>query len=506
MGDVYIYNADEEDFSTIGLCGTLMPMSCTYHEIANGSAELTLEHPMDSFGRYLFLKEMRILKCEVPVRTTPEIRNGEFATVVYTYKILDTATKANLYIYNKRDPSAKKQKKLKLTKPGDRVTVTETYEQDSYRWKVKYTYKKKTKGKEVDRSVEGWMAHDQYTLDESSRTEVHLQPTSTGIEAVEPSWNVREQLFRIDSIEMTEKTIHVNARHIFYDLMYNLTSYNLDSSAAPQTAAEGILNHCFEDHSFTFKTNIKGALIGHHYRDTDPVTALMDQETGLIPRMGGQLIRDNFQMTVLNEAGTNRGTMLTYGKNVKGISISVDMSDVYTAVRPVGETTEKKEEVPLYLQYNYLWDGNKTKVIAGTDGIVYGRWHYQDPGSSELQCLLPFARIDRLDGDECKVDAKKGPNAATVRSRLLQQATDYLDGGAEQPEVSVKVDLQLLGFTGQFAHLRALEKLFLFDTVRVRHPDMNIDIETTVTEIEWDCLNDMPLSISTDNKKEYEVD
>lgn len=38
MGSVYIYEADETDFSTIGICGALTPTICKYHEVANGDA------------------------------------------------------------------------------------------------------------------------------------------------------------------------------------------------------------------------------------------------------------------------------------------------------------------------------------------------------------------------------------------------------------------------------------------------------------------------------------
>ena len=490
MGNVYIYAADADDFSTIGICGALTPTRCIYHEIANGMASVELEHPIDNLSRYTCLQENRILKCDVPVRTTPEIAGGQFITVVEQYTVKSGASKANRYIYNKADPSAKKQKKLKLVPVGAVVSVIAKYADDGHRWKVKYTYREKKKKKWVNKTLTGYIAHDSTTLAFSETVDV--TPSSTGIEAVAPSWRIEEQLFRITRVEKTEKSVHVEAQHISYDLMYNLTAYDYNESRTLQQAADGMLGACFEDHQFTFQTNIQGAKQGFHFRDKDPITALLDPEIGLVSRWNGELIRDNYSFTVLDHAGVNRGTMFTYGKNIKGISMNLDYSRVATAIRPVGETEAGK---PIYLPHSYLWDGRDVTMLPDTQGIVYGRLHHLVNG--ELTCDLPHARIFPLEGEDCKENKKSGPQIADVRTRLLDQAIAALADGAEQPEVSVDVDMQQLGYTEQWKEYRELEKVFLFDTLRVTHPIMGINLETPVCEMEWDCLEDMPETVRT---------
>jgi len=490
MGNVYIYEADADDFSTIGICGALTPKSCTFHEIANGMASVELEHPLDDLARYTCLQENRILKCDVPVRTTPEIASGAFVTVIEQYTVKNTATKANRYIYNKADPSAKKQKKLKLAPVGATISIIAKYSDDGRRWKCKYTWAEKKKKKTVNKTVTGYIAHDSNTLNYSET--VTVANTSTGIEAVAPSWRIEEQLFRITSVEKSEKMVQVEANHITYDLMYNLTGYDQDGSKTLQQAGDGMLDACFDEHHYTFQTNIQGSKQGFHFRDKDPITALLDPETGLVPRWNGELIRDNYSFTVLDHAGVNRGMIFSYGKNVKGISVSIDFTDVATAIRPVGETEAGK---PVYLTHSYLWDGEKATALSDTNGIVYGRWHYLNNGV--VECRLPHARIFPLEGEECKENKKEGPSIATIRNRLLDQAIAELRGGAEEPEATVDVDIQQLGYTQQWAMYRELEKVFLFDTVRVRHPALNIDLETPISEMEWDCLEDMPLKVHT---------
>lgn len=441
MGSVYIYEADADDFSTIGICGALTPNTCRFHEIANGMSSLTLEHPLDPLSRFACLQENRILKCDVPVRTTPEITGGQFVTVIEQYTVKNTATKANRYIYNKADPNAKKQKKLALVPVGATVSIIAKYSDNNHRWKCKYSWTEKKKKKTISKTVTGFIAHDSNTLAYSQT--VNVSNTSTGIEEVAPSWHIEEQLFRITSVEKTEKMVRVEASHITYDLMYNLTSYNEDESKTLQEAGEEMLAACFDEHHFTFQTNIQGSKQGFHFRDKDPITALLDPEIGLIPRWEGELIRDNYGFTVLDHAGVNRGTMFTYGKNVKGITVRIDFSGVATAIRPVGETEAGE---PLYLTHSYLYDASTTPPttteLSDTNGIVYGKWHYLSNGT--LACHLPHARIFPLKGEECKEDKKNGPNIETVRSRLLDQAIAELTGGAEEPVVSVDVNMQLL--------------------------------------------------------------
>lgn len=492
MGNVYIYEGDADDFSTIGICGALTPKSCVFHEIANGMSSVELEHPMDGLRKFTCLLENRILKCDVPVRTTPEIANGEFVTVIEQYTVKNTATKANRYIYNKANPSAKKQKKLKLVPVGAVVSIIAKYDEEThadYRWKCKYTWTEKKKKKTVNKTVTGYIAHDDSTLAYSETVEI--PPTSTGIEAVAPSWRIEEQLFRIVSVEKTEKLVRVEASHISYDLMYNLTGYDENGGKSLQAAGEEMLEACFDAHQFTFQTNIRGEKQGFHFRDKDPITALLDPEIGLVSRWKGELIRDNYSFTVLDHAGVDRGMMFTYGRNIRGVTVSIDYADVVTAIRPVGETEAGK---PIYLEHSWLWDGESATVLSDTDGIVYGRWHYLNNGA--IECQLPHARINPMKGEDCK-EKKGGPNVATIRNRLLNQAIAELDGGAEEPKVSVDVDMRLLGHTQQWDMYRDLEKVFLFDTVRVRYLAMGIDLRTPISELEWDCLEDCPLEIVT---------
>ena len=105
MSETYIYDQDCDDFATLGLCGRLDEMACTFEEEANGMSELTLEHPIDPEGRFALLLPGRILKAVVPVRNIPELDDDtrEFVTSVQKWYVRSDASKLERSVFNKRD-------------------------------------------------------------------------------------------------------------------------------------------------------------------------------------------------------------------------------------------------------------------------------------------------------------------------------------------------------------------------------------------------------------------
>lgn len=443
---VYVYSPDNEDYSTIGECGALPATSCALEEIGNGLSEITLEHPLDGMGKYLFLQNDAVLKAWVPVRTTPEIENGEFVTRVENWTVSRTATKRQRYVYSKKE----KGKKIKTLAKGAAVTVTGS-PADSERWKIK-------SGK-----TSGWM--DWTGLENG--VEMIIPESSNGIESAAPAWESREQLFRIYKVAKSSSGgITCSARHISYDLMYNMTTYDMDTSATLQESGDAILENCLDPHDFTFHTNISGTKTGAHYIDVDPITAFLNPESGLIAAWDAQLVRDNFELTALASAGMDRGIRIEYAKNLIGVDMDEDMNNAVTCVLPVGK---KKDGSPLYLEGNRLVRPENA-----------GNW--------------PHERIFKLECVDCEV-GKNGVDTSTARARMLEQANALLEAGVNMPAVSARVTFANLGNVRRYEQYRALENVYLFDTVYTWHPRLGIDIKTYVNRIMWDCLRQKMISM-----------
>lgn len=454
MADIYLYESNATDLEGMGLVGALTPTECLFSEEANGLSEIRLTHPLDEWARYTQLAVGRILKAPVPVRSLPEIENGEIVSSVEYWQVKEGASKDIRWAYSKESGGCR----TGLPKPLQRVTVVK---KGNSRYKIKYT-KIDSKGKKS--SASGWI--NKNALEYISEQDIGDDPNA--IEEVAPAWSVREQYFRIYEVRSSDmngegRGVTVSARHIFYDLMGNLTIYKPEGAVGCQAALDGILSGCVSGHDFEAATNI-GASREAQWVRVNPVSAILDPDDGLCAKFGGDLVRDNWDITLLDSAGMNRGVRIEYRKNMLGVECQVNTDSVVTRVYPMGQTAKGK---PLGMGGDTPW----------VDSPKIGDY--------------PTPHIYVLDkGSEIKAKSTSGADVNSARNRLKQAAQAYFSDnpGIDEPEISLSVDFVSLGDTAEYAQYRNLESVHLYDTVRIRHMPLNIDVLAQVNKIEFDCL------------------
>lgn len=445
MSEIYVYPQNCDDFTNFGLVGALTPISCVFEEEANGMSEITLEHPIDDFGRYTALITNNLLVVDVPVRTTPEISGSRIVTSVEEWKVLPAsmASKAQRTIYK----TYAGNKRLRILPGGTAVTVV--YKTDSGRYKVKSRY------------GAGW-------IDPSGLEYVTSQiiaDNSQSIESVQPAWTMKPQVFRIYDVEKKLLSLLVSARHITYDLLYNLTDYKSPGETTCADALAGIMNNLISDQSdedgpeFEAFTNLATVRSGINWTRTNPIDALLNPETGLASIYGASLVRDNWEMYVLHDPGLNRGVTVEYGKNMIGITYRENYDGIATRIVPVGE------------------------LKNGDDLLLDGTIYVDSPNIG----LYPVIYTQELRCDGCTVGAD-GLTVAQARARMRAQAQAVFDAGGDLPSVEMDVDFINLGDTAEYAQYRNLERLFLWDYVLVRHKLLDIDVTSRIVSIRWDCL------------------
>lgn len=460
MADIYLYESNATDLEGMGLVGALTPTECLFSEEANGLSEIRLTHPLDEWARYTQLAVGRILKVPVPVRSLPEIENGEIVSSVEYWQVKEGAAKDIRWAYSKESGGCR----TGLPKPLQRVTVVK---KGNSRYKIKYT---KTDSKGKKSSASGWI--NKNALEYISEQDIGDDPNA--IEEVAPAWSVREQYFRIYEVRSSDmvgdgggpsggRGVTVSARHIFYDLMGNLTTYKPEGAVGCQAALDGILSGCVSGHDFDAATNI-GASREAQWVRVNPVSAILDPDDGLCAKFGGDLVRDNWDITLLDSAGMNRGVRIEYRKNMLGVECQVNTDSVVTRVYPMGQTAKGK---PLGMGGDTPW----------VDSPKIGDY--------------PTPHIYVLDkGSEIKAKSTSGADVNSARSQLQQAAQAYFSDnpGIDEPEISLSVDFVSLGDTAEYAQYRNLESVHLYDTVRIRHMPLNIDVLAQVNKIEFDCL------------------
>lgn len=148
-----------------------------------------------------------------------------------------------------------------------------------------------------------------------------------------------KQAFRIYKIQPTLDNITVNARHIFYDLLDNYIDSFTTGNGTPQQILNGMKAAFNYTTPFTFQTNLTG-ISSFSASSCNPVLALLgngEENDSIISKFGGEIKRDNFNIAIKNSVGMDRGFYIRYSKNLKGLTIDEDVSNVITRVFPIGK-------------------------------------------------------------------------------------------------------------------------------------------------------------------------
>ena len=248
------------------------------------------------------------------------------------------------------------------------------------------------------------------------------------------------QPFRIYYVKPTMKEIAVNARHIFYDLLDNQCEPISYSGTA--TAALAALQAAFAyPMPFSFDTDI--SLTGTMATGRmNPVQALLsddDETTSFVKGYGGELLRDGFRVSLKAALGQDRGVAIRYGKNLVGLEVTEDESEV------------------------------KTRIVC------YGKNGSVTLDSPHLGDYI-YPKIYTLE-DENK-----------TLSEVQEEAQALLDGGCDIPSINIKVDFVALEKTVEYREYAVLEEVFLGDMVTVINTKMGFRKQAKVISYEWDCL------------------
>ena len=248
------------------------------------------------------------------------------------------------------------------------------------------------------------------------------------------------QPFRIYYVKPTMKEIAVNARHIFYDLLDNQCEpiSHSGTAGAALTALQAAFVYPMP---FSFDTDISitGTLTTGRM---NPVQALLsddDETTSFVKGYGGELLRDGFRVSVKAALGQDRGVSIRYGKNLVGLEVTEDESEVKTRIICYGKNGSATLESPHLGDYIY------PKIYTLED---------ENKSVSEVQA----------------------------------EAQKLLDEGCDIPSINIKADFVALEKTVEYREYAVLEEVFLGDMVTVINTKMGFQKQAKVISYEWDCL------------------
>ena len=290
-----------------------------------------------------------------------------------------------------------------------------------------------------------------------------------------------EQLFRVynSDIDMLGNQIFY-ARHIFYDLL----DYFIEDTRPSGSGALAI-SKILENTPFTGTSDITEQGTAY-YQMMNPVKAILGADNSFIEVWGGELERDNFNVRMRNHLGTERGVSIRYRKNLTGLRLQTDLSGVYTKIMPTGLQENghhlAMEQAPTVSQQ--LAESNLEHSVATKSRLVCLPEKYV---SSPLIDNYVNIKTTRIHYSDIKID--EGTSEAQALEMLRNAATQEFKNGLDKPQITATVEFISLQDTEEYKDFAVLESVYLGDTVKIFHEDLNIELESQVIEYEFDALS-----------------
>lgn len=458
-----IYDANATDFSTNGR-GLLFPQSGAVEWTANGAHELELEIPIDEELRWTLVENECILKAPVPMRESPYYEDTAFDgeagdQITVTREIYKVGTQSSRLRLRAR-PTTGSAILGAYPKGTEVVKLANAGSANGHDW-VQVTVRKG--------GATGYMAATYLTFVRSyTETVKRAQPGDRQGVSVQPS---REQLFRIYAIDpdTTKGIIHIKARHIFYDLAHNIVNGDYSPDDVPiGSAAQHAFGVLLNDHNFRLHVYATGNVTGE-YGWKSFVEALLGDTDGMLAQVDAILVVDNYDIFILPGDERDMGVTVRRGKNLNGVKVTHDISDVVTRIIPVGKD---KNGDPLYL--------------SGT------RW-VDSPHTAEYA----YPRAQKIEYDVRVGDGEgEYPNNAQARAKLRELAQADFEAGLDQPEYALDVDLVMLQDMEEYPDYAGLQSIHGYDTVTVIDEIIHMKAKVRMTYYKADILTEKYLSVT----------
>jgi len=271
--------------------------------------------------------------------------------------------------------------------------------------------------------------------------------------------NDNYQLFRIKHIQKTFKTIKVNAPHIFYDLSSNFIEDCAPTKLTADVFGNWILDRTTINNKFRFSTNLADVKSARYVR-RNPVECIMGNiDNSMLSLFNAEIIRNNFDINIVDRIGNDNNVKLSIGKNIKEINISIDSSSIFTKVMPVGY-----------------------------DGLLLPEKYVDSP----LIDNYIFPKICKYNFDNIKYDETADDAYHTLDEAyeaMINATNDLYEKGLDKPTINVKINwLELSKTREYYEKYHYLEKIELGDTV---HADLlGLTYTARITKTIYNVLTD----------------
>lgn len=269
------------------------------------------------------------------------------------------------------------------------------------------------------------------------------------------------QLFRIyRASKPINGIVNFYCQHISYDLNVNVVDPFTLSGATALTALQGILSHCYYQHSFTAQSTLSFSET-HDLKIDKPKPARMclgGSEGSVLDLFGGEYEFDNFNVKLHAARGQDTGVTILYGKNLTDITSDVNISNAYTAVYP------------------YAVDEERDGLYTLTEKVIEtGNTNFGEPRVLSLDLTEKFNL----------------PDEEITETKLRNLANSYITNNhVSDVKQNIEISFVQLWQTQEYKDIALLQRVGLCDTVTVRYSKLGVSVKAKVIKTVYNALTE----------------
>lgn len=262
------------------------------------------------------------------------------------------------------------------------------------------------------------------------------------------------QLFRIKKPVEHNDHLEITAYHISDDVMQrSITPVSVTSQSCGMALSRMVQNTKTALGDFSFNSDIQDRRTFNTTETETLYSVLLDGKHSIVGTWEGELVRDNFAMTVKKSRGENRGVVITTHKNLKDYQRTKNSQNVVTRIH--AKSTFKPEGAE-----------KETTIRVTVDSPLINSYPYINEKEYENN------------------------NAKTVEELQKWAQAKFSNEGIDKVSDAIKIEAYELD--GQVVHMG--------DTVNLKSWKHNVDAFKKAIDYEFDALKEEYISLTFDDK------
>ena len=262
------------------------------------------------------------------------------------------------------------------------------------------------------------------------------------------------QLFRIKKPVEHNDHLEITAYHISDDVMQrSITPVSVTSQSCGMALSRMVQNTKTALGDFSFNSDIQDRRTFNTTETETLYSVLLDGKHSIIGTWEGELVRDNFAMTVKKSRGENRGVVITTHKNLKDYQRTKNSHNVVTRIH--AKSTFKPEGAE-----------KETTIRVTVDSPLINSYPYINEKEYENN------------------------NAKSVEELQKWAQAKFSNEGIDKVSDAIKIEAYELD--GQVVHMG--------DTVNLKSWKHNVDAFKKAVAYEFDALKEEYISLTLDDK------